>query len=482
MKLKLLSLAMGLLLGTPELQAKVELPSVLASNMVLQQKTEVKLWGKAKPNALLTVKTSWNNQLVKTHVGKDGKWEVSMFTPKAGGPYDITFSDGEKLTLKNIMLGEVWLCMGQSNMEMPIRGFDRQPQQGGNDVIARAKASTPIRMFLTDSKNGQWFRQSSKTPKDDMYGKWEVNSPENVAYTSATAYHFAQYLQDVLDVPVGIMVTTLGGSKIQPWMSREALHAFPQVDLSVLDNGQPVKDLWKEPCVLFNAKLAPLTKFAIKGFLWYQGESNRDDYKLYKDLVPAFVKDLRSRWGRGDLPFYYVQIAPFDYEGANGLSAARMREVQTEQMKMIPNSGMVPTLDIGNHVFIHPVDKTTVGMRLAWWALGNTYGLKGIGYKAPVYKSMEIKGNKVYINVENGGNGLCPMWTSLKGFEIAGEDKVFHPAHAEIETTTCRLAVSSPDVSKPVAVRYGYHNYADAYVFNIEGLPLVPFRTDNWDN
>ena len=264
-------------------------------------------------------------------------------------------------------------------------------------------------------------------------------------------------------------------------MSREALKVFPSVNLSMLDNGQPVKSLHTEPTVLFNAKVAPLTKFAIKGFLWYQGESNRSNYKLYKDLVPAFVKDLRNRWGRGDLPFYYVEIAPFDYEGANDISAARLREVQATHMKSIPNSGMVTTLDIGNHVFIHPMDKATVGQRLAWWALGKTYGLKGFGYAPPIYKSMEIKEHKVYINVENAGNGLCPMWTPLKGFEIAGEDRVFHPASAEIETKTCRLAVSSPEVPNPVAVRYGYHNYAEAYVFNIEGLPLVPFRTDNWD-
>lgn len=481
MKLKLFSLVMGLLLGVPALQAKVELPSVLASNMVLQQKTSVKLWGKAKPSAQLTIKTSWNNRTVKTKVGADGKWEVEIYTSKAGGPYEITFNDGEKLTLENILLGEVWLCMGQSNMEMPIRGFDRQPHRGGNDIIARSKASTPIRIFNTDRKDGTWFRQSAKTPQEDMHGEWQVNSPENVAIASAAAYHFARYIQEVLEVPVGIMVSTLGGSMIEPWMSREALKAFPSVNLSMLDNGQPVKSLHTEPTVLFNAKVAPLTKFAIKGFLWYQGESNRSNYKLYKDLVPAFVKDLRNRWGRGDLPFYYVEISPFDYEGANDISAARLREVQATHMKSIPNSGMVTTLDIGNHVFIHPMDKATVGQRLAWWALGKTYGLKGFGYAPPIYKSMEIKEHKVYINVENAGNGLCPMWTPLKGFEIAGEDRVFHPASAEIETKTCRLAVSSPEVPNPVAVRYGYHNYAEAYVFNIEGLPLVPFRTDNWD-
>ena len=470
-----------LCLGSVWSYAKPVLSALFSDNMVLQQNTQAPIWGEATPGKQVKITPSWSKETISVTADETGKWKTSLPTPAAGGPYTITISDGKKIQLSNVMIGEVWICSGQSNMEMPIRGFDRQPHRGGNDIIARSKASTPIRIFNTDRKDGTWFRQSAKTPQEDMHGEWQVNSPENVAIASAAAYHFARYIQEVLEVPVGIMVSTLGGSMIEPWMSREALKAFPSVNLSMLDNGQPVKSLHTEPTVLFNAKVAPLTKFAIKGFLWYQGESNRSNYKLYKDLVPAFVKDLRNRWGRGDLPFYYVEIAPFDYEGANDISAARLREVQATHMKSIPNSGMVTTLDIGNHVFIHPMDKATVGQRLAWWALGKTYGLKGFGYAPPIYKSMEIKEHKVYINVENAGNGLCPMWTPLKGFEIAGEDRVFHPASAEIETKTCRLAVSSPEVPNPVAVRYGYHNYAEAYVFNIEGLPLVPFRTDNWD-
>ena len=198
--------------------------------------------------------------------------------------------------------------------------------------------------------------------------------------------------------------------------------------------------------------------------MWYQGESNRDNADLYQSLMPAFVADLRAKWGRGELPFYFVQIAPFDYEGADGTSAARLREVQLQNMKDIPNSGMVTTMDVGHPVFIHPVDKETVGNRLAYWALAQTYGMKGFGYAPPVYKSMEIQENKIYINFYNAQRGLSPMWTSLKGFEIAGEDKVFYPAFAEIETTTARLAVSSDKVSHPVAVRYAYKNYVDYYL------------------
>lgn len=467
-----------LLAASLSLQAKVELPSVLASDMVLQQQSEVKLWGKAKVNATLRVNTSWDGKTHKTRVATDGSWELKVQTPSAGGPYNIVFNDGEPLELRNILIGEVWLCMGQSNMEMPMGGFDRQPVAGGNDIIARAKASTPIRMFSTDTKEGRWFRQYSKTPQNDMYGQWLENTPENVRLASAAAYYFARYIQEVLEVPVGIIISTLGGSKVEPWMSRGAIGKFDNIDLSFLDNDEPVKNIHAQPCVLYNAKVAPLTQFPIRGFLWYQGESNCGAAEAYKELMPAFVADLRAQWGLGELPFYFVEIAPFNYSGANHLEAALLREAQSDNARTIPNSGIASTLDIGHPQFIHPVDKETVGQRLAWLALGQTYGKAGFGYKSPMYKSKEIKDGKIYINVDNANQGLCPMWTSLQGFEIAGEDKVFHPAFAEVETSTCRLAVSSPAVPNPIAVRYAFQNYPQYSVYNIHGLPLLPFRTD----
>ena len=461
-------------------KAKVQLPSILSSNMVLQQHTNVKLWGKAQKNSPITIKTSWDNKTYKTTADKQGKWLLNISTPVAGGPYEITFNDGELLTLKNILIGEVWFCSGQSNMEMPMSGFDRQPTQGTNDVIAKAKASTPIRIYNTDSKDGKWIRQFSKTPEEDCKGEWLENTPVNVSHTSATAYFFARYLQEVLEVPVGIIISSLGGSKVEAWMSREAITPFKSIDLSILNNNEPIKNITATPCVLYNSKIAPFTNFTIKGFLWYQGESNRDNADLYQSLMPAFVKDLRSKWNIGEFPFYFVEIAPFNYEGADGTSAARMREVQQQNMKDIPNSGMVTTLDIGHPVFIHPTNKETVGSRLALWALAQTYGQKGFGYATPIYKSMEISGNKIYINIDNAQRGLCPMWTPLEGFEIAGEDKIFYPAHAEIETKTTRLAVSCDKVQHPIAVRYAYKNYAKASVFSTYGIPVAPFRTDNW--
>ncbi len=476
---KLLYLALAAMAIGPA-QAKVSLPSFFASNMVMQQQTDVNLWGKATPKSTVTVSPSWDGKKYTATAAADSTWRVSMPTPEAGGPYTISITDKDsKLELENVLLGEVWFCAGQSNMEMPMRGFDRQPLQGGNDVIAKAKSSTPVRMFIADSKDGRWVRQFSKQPKDDLQGEWLTNEPVNVAETSATAYYFARYIQDVLDVPVGIMIVSLGGSMIEPWISREELSKFSNVDFSILDNDEPIKVQQTTPCILYNAKVNPVIGYTIRGMLWYQGESNRDNAEIYDDLMASMVKDYRSRWGQGDFPFYFVEIAPFNYEGPDKFSGALLREAQMRATKKIPNCGMISTLDGGHPVFIHPVDKATVGQRLAWLALGDTYGQKGFGYKSPEYDSMEIAEGKIYINVKNAARGLCPMWTSLEGFEIAGQDGEYHPAFAEIETKTCRLAVSSPDVPEPKNVRYAFKNMTTASVYNVHGLPLHPFRTDN---
>ena len=263
-------------------EAKVTLPSILGDNMVLQQQAEVKLWGKARPNATVTVKTSWNGQTYKSSSDGKGGWSLTVSTPVAGGPYKIIFNDGELLTLQNVLIGEVWFCSGQSNMEMPMGGFDRQPVRGTNDIIAKAKPSTPIRMYTTDSKDGRWVRQFSKTPVEDCQGEWLENTPVNVSHISAVSYYFARYIQEVLEVPVGIVVSTWGGSKIEAWMSRESIKPFSSIDLSILDNDAEVKNPTATPCVLYNGKIAPLTNFAVRGFLWYQGESNRGIGEAYK--------------------------------------------------------------------------------------------------------------------------------------------------------------------------------------------------------
>lgn len=479
---KSVSLVFSLLGFCLSVFAEVSLPSILSDNMVLQQQSKVKLWGKAVAGKTVKITTSWNKKSYRVLTDEKGKWLIEVMTPSAGGPYEITFDDGDKHKLTNILIGEVWFCAGQSNMEMPMRGFDRQPLIGANDVIVRAKPSVAIRMYTANQKDGKRIRHLAKKPQDDCLGEWCINSAENVAETSAAAYYFAQTMYEVLDVPIGIVVSAWGGSRVESWISKEVFEEqFPETDLSHLSSDEEIKNPSPTPCALYNLQIAPLTNFTIKGFLWYQGESNRHNPETYRKLMPAFVSDLRSRWYLGELPFYFVQIAPYNYGNPDENSSAKVREAQMFNVQDIPHSGMVTTLDAGNISCIHPGDKKTIGNRLAYWALGDAYGLKGFGYKPAIYKSMEIVESKIYINFDNASHGISPMWTQLQGFEIAGEDKVFYPANAEIETKSCRLAVSSEQVPNPVSVRYAFKNYVEPSIFGIDGIPVSPFRTDEWE-
>ena len=374
-----------------------------------------------------------------------------------------------------ILIGEVWFCSGQSNMEMPVQGFDRQPVNNIQDILIKAKKEVPIRFCNIP-------RITAKTPQSDCETRWEEHTPEGVARASATAYFFAKYLNEVLDVPIGLIISNWGGSKVEPWMSIEALTPFKdEVDISHLTNDKPVGPKQVLPGVLYNAMISPVINYTIKGMIWYQGESNRGQEELYGRLMPAFVKDLRQKWGLGDFPFYYVQIAPFQYDGVDKTSSAKLREVQLRNMNEIPNSGMAVTLDIGEKTKIHPAEKEKVGNRLAYWALAKTYNKNNFGYSGPIYKSIEIKGNKIYVNFSNAPKGVAPLETELPDFEIAGEDKIFYPAKAVIEAKSGRLGVSSPQVPNPVAVRYAYKNFVVGSLFDVYGLPASSFRSDNWE-
>ena len=465
-----------------QVNARVSMPSFFSDNMVLQQQSDITLTGCAAKNTEVRITTSWNGKSISVDSDAEGRWTAHIETPKAGGSYEITISDGQELKLENILIGEVWFCSGQSNMEMPVKGFDGQAVDYSDEYIMKAKPSTPIRMFIADSKDGQWIRQYSKTPQEDCKGEWLEHTPENVGNTSATAYFFAHYLQEVLDVPVGIIVSSRGGSNIESWMSSKSLSKYEDIDLSILDNEEKITNDTSTPSVLYNVKLAPFHNYKIKGFLWYQGESNRNNVGQYKSLMHSFVNDVRTLWKDKELPFYFVEIAPFNYEGPNGTSGAKMREVQQQCMLEIDHCSMVSTLDIGHPTIIHPNQKTTVGKRLALQALSRTYGMKGLDYKTPVYKSMKVKDGKAYIYVQNLDRALYPILTELEEFEIAGADKVFHTAKARIDDKNFkRIVVYSPEVAEPVAVRYAFKNYPKASVFSTNLIPLGSFRTDSWE-
>ena len=306
---------MGMILGVINVPAKVVLSSLFTDNMVLQQQTEVQIWGVASFGETVFICPSWDKKTYTARTDATGAWRVKLQTPVAGGPYSIRFSERETglneeetLTLHDILIGEVWFCAGQSNMEMPLKGKANQPIDEAVDMIVHARPSRPIRICTI----GQ---EGARTPQKECQARWLKNTPEVVAETSATAYFFANYLQEVLDVPVGIIISSWGGTAIQAWMNRETLTSFDTFDLAFLDDTAFIEHPKYQPCMLYNAMIAPAERYTIKGFLWYQGESNRKNPGLYRKLHPAFVKMLREKWGQGELPFYYVQIAPFAYEG-----------------------------------------------------------------------------------------------------------------------------------------------------------------------
>lgn len=462
------------------LNAEVILPPVIGDNMVLMQNSEVKLWGKTAPGRKIKIKTSWDGSSYRSVADENGRFEVIVNTGDAGGPYEISFSDGQTKTVGNVMLGEVWFCSGQSNMEMPMQGFDGCPVDGFNEAMVKADAGIPVRMFLADVKDGDWTKVVSKKPMDECDGSWRVNTPENAAQTSAVAYFFASRLQEVLKIPVGVIVASHGGSWIEAWMDREAMKSFKHLDMSDLDNDGPVRDPYRTPGVLYNSKIHPFLKYSIRGMLWFQGENNCANPEMYKELLPSFVRMLRDRW-QEKLPFYYVQVTPFHSYWGTENSGGRLRENQYLGGLEIQDCGMVCTADLGDYDYIHFPQKAQVAERLLYWALAKTYGKTGIWCESPSFKNLETRDGKAYVSVDHAPVGLCPMFVQLKDFEIAGEDRVFHPAEAIIyESDPHHIVVSSPQVVHPVAVRYGYKDFPQGCVKNTAGLPLIPFRSDNW--
>lgn len=440
--------------------------------MVLQQQSDVALWGTATKNSKVVIVTSLNKKEYVFKADDDGNWNLKVSTPATGGPYKINISDGEKTVLDNVLIGEVWVCSGQSNMEMPMRGFKNQPILNSNEILVNAD-NTNLRLFRVS-------RATSLNPQKNCKGEWQPSTPATAREFSAVAYQFGKTLQEKLKVPVGLILSTVGSTKIQTWMSAKSLSAFPQVKIPAsLDT---FTSPHKEPTSLFNGMISPVLGYSIKGFIWYQGESNRDDADLYEKLFPAMVKDWRAQWNQGELPFYYAQIAPFG-SALNEIpkSGMRMREVQLKSMQTIPNSGMAVTIDVGMEKFIYFMDKTKVANRLAYWALAKTYGIKGISYSGPVYKTMKVSGNKATLTFDYTDNGITSYGKDFTLFEIAGQDKTFYPATAKINADGT-LEMASEKVKTPVAIRYAFKNFVIGELYNTDGLPASSFRTDDWDH
>lgn len=474
--MKKLILGALLVCGWCAAEAKVTLPEILSDNMVLQQQTDVRLWGWAAPNAEISVKPSWGNKTYRAQADGEGRWLLSVATPAASYmAHSIEISDGDLLTLDNVLVGEVWFCSGQSNMEMPLAGFDNCPIEGANEVIATASQWKGIRV-VTVEKNGQL------EPVDRCKGSWKVSSPENAPWFSATAFFFARMVNRVLDIPIGIINCSWGGSMVEGWLPREVVSQYPDIDLKRDIRKEEPHDWWHclSPTLMYNGMVKPLHNYTVKGFLWYQGESNIGRNKTYAVRLKTMVELWRKEWGLGELPFYFVELAPCgDMQGTGG---ALLREAQYEAQKLIPNSAMVSTNDLVEPYEawnIHPKDKRHVGERLAYQALVKTYHVGGIEADSPACKSVTFEGSAAVLDFIHADNGFNRA-KSIVGFEMAGEDRVFHPALAEVVGKN-QIKVTCAKVKKPVAVRYAFRDYYPGNVANLRGLPLIPFRTDNWE-
>jgi len=446
---------------TGSLFADVRLPHIFGNNMVLQRRRMIPVWGWADAGEEVTVEIA--GQKAQGRADGEGKWIIKLDPMNTGGPYEMIVRGKNTIKLVNVLVGEVWLCAGQSNMERSLRRLGIYEQE------IKSANNPNLRLFYVP-------RKRSEQQVEDIESSWKVCSPETVAGFSAVAYFFGKYLHKQLNVPIGLIESAWGGTRIEPWIPSSFYNK---------KWNHPNKSSKQQPSVLYNGMIHPLIPYAIRGVIWYQGESNciQKDRMLYYDKFYTMVESWRQLWHQGNFPFYFVQLAPYKYSARfKGMDAKELPlfwEAQTACLKKIPNTGMAVTVDIGDVNDIHPKNKHDVGKRLALWALAKDYGKKNIVYSGPLYRSMSIEGNKIRLTFEHTGSGLvCRDGKDPSWFEIAGADRKFYAAKAEIDGES--VIVSSDEVNAPLAVRFGWDEQAQPNLSNKEGLPASPFRTDNW--
>jgi sialate O-acetylesterase len=496
--------------------AEIKLPALVSDGMVLQQGVKLKIWGTADAGEKITI--SFNGAHDGATADRNGRWLVRLGPFTAGGPFPMTITGKTTITLHDILVGEVWICSGQSNMEMTVGPGDTpglyayHNMPGVKDYqLALAQADYPkIRLFTV-------AKAVANAPLSDVLGHWVAARADTVNDFSAVGYFFGRELFKTLNVPIGLIHTSWGGTIAEAWMSRSAVESDPDFKLS-LDRGKDLLsaypkvfqdfqtqfDRWMKDSeaaeaagtqipeapkvpfdprqnpnrtsALYNGMIAPITSYAIKGVIWYQGESNGDHPDSYRKLFPALIKNWRDSWAEGDFPFLYVQLPNF---GVEGLKFVPIREAQLMTLST-PRTGMAVTIDIGDAGDIHPKNKQEVGHRLALAAQAIAYG-QDVMYSGPIYDSMNVEQDMIRVHFKHVYNGLvAKTWTKeiVLGFEIAGEDRRFVPAVATIEGDT--IVVKSGGVPHPVAVRYAWAMNAFCNLYNQAGLPASPFRTDNW--
>jgi len=463
MKKLLIPILIGFALNASA-QWAFRLPAIISNHAVLQQSTDAKLWGWAQSGSTVKISCSWNpTDTVKAEPRKDWTWDAIVKTPKAGGPYTITFiSSTQKVVIDDILIGEVWLCSGQSNMEYAFNW-----QQGvldAGDAVAKS-ANNQLRYF-------QLSHTYSIFPKENSDGEWKVSSPETTPSMSVAGYFFGKTINEKLKVPVGLIASYWGGTCVQAWTPKEVYEQNTELK-KLAEDTKPVNWAPVEPSVIYNSMLYPLVNYSIAGAIWYQGEANTGEPQNYGKLFTGMINGWRNAF-KNNFPFYFVQIAPWSGYWKN--SSAYLRE-QQELALQLPKTGMITVGDLVDNIKdIHPRIKKEVGMRLVNLALKEQYGVKEINPYSPIYKSFSIKNNKVNVQFTTKGKLICKAKTPAN-FQLAGDDNVFYTAVAKIEKDGS-ITVSSKEVKAPVSVRYCFSNDAMPDLFDVNGLPLVPFRTD----
>ncbi len=466
--------------------ATIRLSAIFGNNMVLQRETNVNIWGTANANANVEVTTSWNGKTYSAQALANGRWKLKVPTPAAGGPYIVAItdkSDNHTVTLNDVLIGEVWVCSGQSNMSMPMKGYPKSNQPIEGSAAAIASSYDPqLRLFTVPNITG------AAEPQDTFSGqpekkRWNIADSAATTNFGAVAYFFGRMLRQKLNIPIGIVNSSWGGTKIETWMSEGSLAEInpnlnmPSTETAILGNAP------KKSSTLFNYMINPMVGYGIRGALWYQGEGNTGQAEDYQKLLPAMIKDWRAQWGLGDFPFYYVQIAPF---GANNgpNNGARLREAQLHISNPaltpnLPNVGMVCALDVGEQNSVHPAKKEILSKRLANLAFSNIYNIRSINPYSPVLKKMTIAGNVATLAFETFSDtiSLIAAGGTLSNFEIAGADRVFYPGEAVI-TSAKVITVQSTSVPVPCYVRYGFKNFITGDLFGSNGLPVSSFRTE----
>ena len=447
---------------TMSVQAKIRLPHILSSHMVLQQQTEVTFWGWANPGEKVTITPSWDTTVYTTQAGSGAGWQLQLKTPIAGGPYTITIKGDNTITIEDVLIGEVWVCGGQSNMEW---SGDQKLKQSIEE--APRSANKAIRFFYVP-------KATSAFPQEDVEARWVVCDSASMIHFSAIGYFYGKQLQQQLGVGVGLINSNWGGTPAETWTPADVVNQNPFL-LSAAAQQTPAKWWPVQTAYAYNAMMYPLTRYAIAGAIWYQGESNTKTSSTYTLLFTSMIDAWRLAWGK-PFPFYFVQIAPFKY--GDPLVGAYLREAQTKAASH-PNTGMAVIADLVNDTNdIHPTLKKEVAFRLANLALSKTYNRLADNWESPQPQQISFQNGEARIQMKNTAGGLVNRGDAIPYFELAGVNKQFVPAKATIKGN--EIIVVAKGIDKPVAVRYLFSNTAMPTLFNTIGLPVNLFRSDNW--